>query len=192
MICWWSRSIRSHYHHPITKPGLSYPVLLLNQKGSFSKHGSSQRARACGGYGLTNCGILKQVYKICRILTLKSISKNQYFVTSNMNIKQDSRDSSPKPSSNLLDSLCPNCSEYLQASQPSISAQHLSQASHTSISAEHLSQASQPSISAEHLSRASHLSISAEHLNQAFQPSISEMLRNAQQSSTLLKNAKGC
>ena len=37
--------------------------------------------------------------------------------------KQDSRDSSPKPSSDLLDSLCPNCSEHLsQASQPSTSA----------------------------------------------------------------------
>ena len=37
--------------------------------------------------------------------------------------KQDSRDSSPKPSSDMLDSLCPNCSEHLsRASQPSISA----------------------------------------------------------------------
>ena len=49
--------------------------------------------------------------------------------------KQDSRDSSPKPSSYLLDSICPNCSEYLQASQQSISAKDLSQASQLSISA---------------------------------------------------------
>ena len=47
--------------------------------------------------------------------------------------KQDSRDSSPKPSSNMLDSLCPNCYEHLsRASQPSISAEHLSQASQQS------------------------------------------------------------
>ena len=45
------------------------------------------------------------------------------------NSKQDSRHLSPKLSSYLLDSLCPNCSEYLRASQPSISAKHLSQAS---------------------------------------------------------------
>ena len=69
----------------------------------------------------------------------------------NFKVKQDSRDSSPKPSSNMLDSLCPKC----QASQPSISAKHLSQASQLSISSQHLSRASQPSVSAEYLSRES-------------------------------------
>ena len=44
--------------------------------------------------------------------------------------EQDSRDSSPKPSSDRLDSLCPNYYEHLsRASKPSISAERLSQAS---------------------------------------------------------------
>lgn len=51
------------------------------------------------------------------------------------------QDSVPKPSSDLFDSLCPNCSEYLQASKLSISAEHLSRASQPSISAKHLSNA---------------------------------------------------
>ena len=48
-----------------------------------------------------------------------TLSKD-FDIKSRLNTKQDSRDSSPKPSSNMLDSLCPNCSE------------HLSQASHQS------------------------------------------------------------
>ena len=85
--------------------------------------------------------------------------------------EQDSRESSPQPSSDLLDSLCPNCTEYLPASQPSISAEYLSQASQPRISVEHLSRASQPSISAKHLSNAQ---------------KYSAMFNNAQECSTIL------
>ena len=98
--------------------------------------------------------IRKQIYGTTTMLC------NWSLCSMNFSKKQDSRDLSPRPSSDLLDSLCPNCSEHLPASQLSILAEHisrasqLSQASQTSISAEHLSRGSQPSISTEHLSRA--------------------------------------
>ena len=87
--------------------------------------------------------------------------------------KQDSRDSSPKSSSDILDSLCPNCCE------------HLSRASQASISAEHLSQASQPSISAKHLSNPQKCSAMLNNVQKC-----SETLRYANQCSIMLRNAQ--
>ena len=66
-------------------------------------------------------------------------------------------------------------SKLLWASQPGISAKHLSRASQPSISAKHLSQASQPSISAKHLSNAQ---------------KCLAILKNAQHCSTMLRNAE--
>ena len=51
------------------------------------------------------------------------------------NIQKDLRDSSPKPPWDLLDSIRPNCYEYLPVSQARISADHLSRASQLNICA---------------------------------------------------------
>ena len=45
----------------------------------------------------------------CNVRFIYFFSKTNFYYNS----QQDSRDSSPKPSSDMLDSLCPNCSEHL-------------------------------------------------------------------------------